>query len=124
MLLSLDYRYVTRLWEVWMPAQFLTGLVSRSDPVFGFLVINVSLVALGFLCYLVVVRPARPSARAWIWFWVSLESVNGVGHTLWAATELAYRSGLVTALPFLVLVPLIAKELIISRQLATNIPSI
>jgi hypothetical protein len=103
--------YFTRLWEVWAPAQFLTGLVSSTNPVLGFAVINVSLVALGFACYWFAVRPGHSSARGWIWFWVLLESVNGIGHALWAVTSGVYRPGLLTALPFFILVPVLVREL-------------
>lgn len=107
--------YVGRLWEVWLPAQFLSSLVSPSNPVFGFLIINGSLVALGFWCYLWLVRRNAGSGRAWVWFWVLLESVNGVGHTIWAVADGQYRPGLLTAIPFLVLVPLLVRELLQPR---------
>ena len=104
-----------RLWEVWAPAQFLTGLVSGSNPVLGFLAINIGLVVFGFACYFFAVRPGKPSARALVWFWVCLESVNGVGHTLWAFTSASYRPGLLTAIPFLILVPILVWELTTER---------
>ena len=107
--------YLGRLWEVWAPARFVSELISPSDPVVGFLVINIGLFAVGLLCHFMVVRPARPGARAVIWFWVLLESANGVFHTLWAATNQAYRPGLTTALVFLVLVPLAVKETMVPR---------
>lgn len=104
--------YFARLWEVFAPAAFLSSLVSASRPEVGFLVINVSLVALGFWCYFRVVGREHPHARAWIWFFVALESVNAVGHVLWAAMNQGYRPGLLTALPFLLLVPVLVQELL------------
>ena len=104
-----------RLWEVWAPARFLTALVSASNPALGFLVINIALVVFGFSCYFFAVRPGKPSARALVWFWVCLESVNGVVHTLWAITSASYRPGLLTAIPFLVLVPILVRELTSQR---------
>ena len=108
--------YFGQLWEVFIPAQFLSSFVWPSDPVVGFLIINISLVALGFWCYLTRVRPERPSARAWVWFWIALEAVNGVGHAVWASINHAYTPGLITALPFLVLVPVLFVELLRSSN--------
>lgn len=104
--------YFARLWEVFAPAAILSSLVSASNPEGGFLLINVSLVAVGFWCYFWVVRREHRNARAWIWFFVGLESVNVVGHALWAATSQGYRPGLFTALPFLILVPILVRELL------------
>ena len=103
--------YLGRLWEVFIPARFLTNLISETNPVLGFLVINVSLVAFGFFCYFYVVRPATPTALPWIWFWVLLETVNGVGHTVWAIISRTYQPGLLTAPAFLILVPIMVFEL-------------
>ncbi|MGI9625587.1 MAG: HXXEE domain-containing protein [Longimicrobiales bacterium] len=103
--------YWGRLWEVFVPAQFLSSFVWPPNPVVGFLIINVSLVALGFWCYFRVVRTDHRSLRAWVWFFVVLQSINGVGHTVWAGMNHGYRPGLITAIPFLVLVPVLVREL-------------
>ena len=102
--------YVGRLWEVFAPAQFLSSLVYPPDPHGGFLIINIGLVLLGFWCYFAVVRRDRPSALPWIWFWVVLESINGVGHVVWALANGGYRPGVGTAVLFLILVPLLVRE--------------
>ena len=64
----------------------------------------------GFWCYFAVVRRERPSALPWNWFWVVLESINGVGHVVWAGMNGGYRPGVGTAVLFLILVPLLVRE--------------
>jgi len=65
---------------VFAPAQFLASLIFPPDPHIGFLIANISLVLLGLGCFFFVVRRERPSALGWIWGWIVLESINGVGH--------------------------------------------
>lgn len=103
--------FLFELWEVFPPARFLSSTVWPWNPVIGFLIINVGLVMLMIWCLLRVVRPERSSARAWIWGFVALEGINGVGHTVWGLLDMGYRPGLLTALPFLVLVPILVGEL-------------
>jgi hypothetical protein len=91
--------YVGRLWESFPPAAFLTGLVSANREV-GFVVLNVALVAFGFWCYLVPVRRDWESARAFMWFWAILETINGIGHIGWSIAQASYTPGVLTA-PFL-----------------------
>jgi hypothetical protein len=92
--------YVFRLFDVFAPARFVAGLVSR-DPAFGFAVGNAVIVAFGLWCYVVRVRPSHPSARAYAWFWTGLEAANGCGHILFAAARGGYFPGVATA-PLLV----------------------
>jgi hypothetical protein len=75
--------YVGRLWESFPPARILTGMVS-SDRELGFIAINGALVAFGLWCLLFPVRNAWPSASGFVWFWIVLEIINGVGHPAWA----------------------------------------
>ena len=74
--------YAGRLWEVFPPARLLSGLVSRNLET-GFVVINVSVVAFGFWCFLWPIRRGWPSVVMLGWFWVVLELVNGIGHPMW-----------------------------------------
>ncbi len=104
--------YFGRLWEVFVPARFLTSVVAPSDPVAGFLIINIGLALLGFACYLWIVRPATPSARAWVWFWIVLEAINALGHAAWSIASVSYQPGLVTVLPFYALVPVLVREML------------
>jgi hypothetical protein len=88
--------YVGRLWESFPPARFLTGIVS-SDRELGFIVINGALVAFGLWCLLFPVRKEWPSATAFIWFWIVLEIINGVGHPAWSLRQDGYTPGVLTA---------------------------
>jgi hypothetical protein len=88
--------YVFRLYEVFAPARFASGLVS-DDPALGFAVLNCALVAFGAWCYLARVRPAHPSAHGWIWPWVGVELVNGLVHPAMALLRGSYFPGVATA---------------------------
>lgn len=108
--------YVGRLWETFPPARLLTALVS-TDQASGFLVINVALVSFGVWCLLWPVRRAWSSAAALAWFWVVLETINGVGHPAWSAAQGAYTPGVATAPLLLALALLLARAL---RQQAAH----
>ena len=88
--------YAGRLWESFLPAQFLSGLISRNLET-GFLVINISLVAFGVWCFLWPVRRGWPSAIPLAWVWVTIEMINGVGHSLWSIRQGDYTPGVATA---------------------------
>lgn len=102
--------YVGRLWESFPPATFLTGLVSP-DREFGFILINSALVAFGFWCLLWPVRRDWRSATSLVWFWVVIETINGVGHPAWSFRQGSYTPGLVTAPVLLVLALYLASQL-------------
>ncbi|NER12865.1 HXXEE domain-containing protein [Leptobacterium flavescens] len=93
--------YIGKLWEVSAPAEYLSGLIS-SDIETGFLVINVGLFVFGIFCWLFIVRTNHRFAPFFIWFWIVLEIVNGLGHLLWSFYEKNYIPGLWTA-PFLLI---------------------
>jgi len=90
--------YVGRLWEVFLPAQFVSGLVSDNLEV-GFLTLNIGLFVFGLICWLVFNR----FTSVFIWFWIILETVNGVVHTFMALLQMSYFPGLITAPILLVL---------------------
>lgn len=102
--------YQGRLWESFPPATFITGLVS-GDREFGFLVLNVAIVAFGVWTVLWPVRRGWPSAYSLAWFWVVLETINGIGHPAWALRQGEYVPGVVTAPILLVLSLLLAYQL-------------
>ena len=106
--------YAGRLWEVFPPARFFTGLVSR-DLETGFIIINASVVAFGFWCFFWPVRRRWPAAPVFMWAWVVLELVNGVGHPVWSLTQGGYTPGVVTAVPLFVLSVCLARELLVRR---------
>src|SRR5262249_59814703 len=96
-----EYRF--RLYDVFAPARFVSGLFS-DDLRVGFAVANVLLVAFGAWCYAARVRPNRPSGRAFAWFWALPELGNGISHTFFSLTRQSYFPGVATA-PFLLPIP-------------------
>ena len=88
--------YVTRLYEVFAPAHFVSSLVSN-DLALGFLVANGVLVTFGLWCWAVPVRSGWHAARGLIWFWTILELGNGTGHLALALSRAGYFPGVVTA---------------------------
>ena len=88
--------YVTRLYDVFAPARFVSSLIS-SDLAFGFLVANTVLVCFGLWCWAVPVRSGWSGARGLIWFWTILELGNGLGHSFFAISRGGYFPGVITA---------------------------
>jgi hypothetical protein len=93
--------YVTRLYEVFAPARFVSSLVSK-DLALGFLVVNFALVTFGLWCWAVPVRSGWHAAHGLVWFWTILELGNGIGHSALALSRGGYFPGVVTA-PLLLL---------------------
>jgi hypothetical protein len=87
--------YVFRLYEVFAPARFVSGLFS-TDLARGFAIGNVLLVLSGAACCVVVLRD-RPAARSLAWFWALLEMGNGISHTFFALVSHGYFPGVATA---------------------------
>lgn len=93
--------YVTKLYDVFAPARFVSGLVSN-DHQTGFLILNAALVGFGLWCWAVPVRSGWPATRGLAWFWTILELVNGLNHSVLALRQGGYFSGVITA-PLLLL---------------------
>ena len=93
--------YVTRMYETFAPAHFVSSLISN-DLALGFLVFNVALVTFGLWCWAVPLRAGWHSVRGFIWFWIVLELGNGIGHLALALWTGGYFSGVITA-PLLLL---------------------
>jgi hypothetical protein len=102
--------YAGRLWEVFPPAVFVTGLIAADREV-GFLILNVGLNLFGFAAWVWAVTRQRPIVPAVAWFFVVIETVNGVGHPLWSLRRWEYTPGVATAPVLLVLAVLLAREL-------------
>ena len=99
--------YLGRLWESFPPARFLTGMIS-SDRELGFIAINSALVAFGLWCLLFPVRKEWPSAAGFMWFWIVLETINGVGHPAWTLRQRGYTPGVLTA-PILLVIAFVSR---------------
>jgi hypothetical protein len=88
--------YAYRLFDVFAPARFVSGLFS-SNIALGFALANTAIVLFGVWCYLARVRSSHPSARGYAWFWTCLEFANGIGHLLLSARRGGYFPGVGTA---------------------------
>ena len=88
--------YAGRLWESFPPARYLTGLVSP-DRELGFIAINTALVGFAFWCLLFPVRKESRSAPMFIWIWIAVGILNGIGHPVWSLRQGGYTPGVVTA---------------------------
>jgi len=94
--------YCGRLWAVFAPAKFMSGLVSQNAER-GFVIINYGLIILGLICWAIPIRGNYPVARGLIWFWIVIEMINGIGHPALALYEGSYVPGVATAPVLLVL---------------------
>jgi hypothetical protein len=94
--------YMGRLWAVFPPATFVTGLVSEDRRV-GFIILNAVLIGFGVWCFVWPVRRRWRSAGGFIGFWVVIEVINGIGHPLWTVRQGSYTPGVITAPLLLVL---------------------
>jgi hypothetical protein len=86
---------IGKLWDVYPPATFLSGLVSTNLKT-GFIIINVSLFIVLMLTWLATFSK-NFSVKPFLWFWSIMELINGIGHSVWAITEGSYTPGLATA---------------------------
>jgi hypothetical protein len=101
--------YAGRLYDVFPPARWVTGLAFDSRER-GFIVINAALVAFGLWCLLVPVRRHWPSRVGLIWVWVWMEMINGVVHSAWSVMQGAYTPGAASAPVLLVVALLVARS--------------
>jgi len=99
-----------RLWESFPPARFLTSLVS-TDHGRAFVTLNVLLVAFGAWCYFWPVRRHWAIAVSLAWFWVCIETINGITHPLWSVIERGYTPGVVSAPVLFILAIYLASQL-------------
>jgi hypothetical protein len=109
--------YLGRVYEVFAPAHFVSRLISR-DPRLGFLVFNLALIGFGLWCFIWPIRRRWPSAIGLMGFWVALELVNGIGHSLWTLIERRYTPGMGTAPVLLALSVYLAWQLRNSQRRA------
>jgi hypothetical protein len=88
--------YSFRLYDVFAPARFVSGLISTNLRT-GFIAFNLGFVAFGFWCYAVPVQEGLSIAIPFLWFWIVLEILNGIGHPLISILERSYIPGTITA---------------------------
>jgi hypothetical protein len=88
--------YCGRLWVVFQPAAFISGLIS-DDHRLGFIVFNLILLTFGVWCFFWPIRRGRPAPGGVVAFWVAIELINGIGHPLWTLRQRAYTPGVITA---------------------------
>lgn len=88
--------YIGKLYAVFPPAIFVSGLVSENLDR-GFAILNVALVSFGLSCFLFPVLRRWPSAIPICWGWTVIEIVNGVGHPFWSLRQCKYVPGTATA---------------------------
>jgi hypothetical protein len=94
--------YVFRLYDVFAPARFVSGLISTNLQT-GFIAFNLAFVAFGFWCYAVPVQERLSVAVPFLWFWIVVEILNGIGHPAMSIIERSYIPGTITA-PFLFMI--------------------
>jgi uncharacterized membrane protein HdeD (DUF308 family) len=102
--------YLGRLWDLFPPARFVTGLISE-DRRFGFVVFNVTLISFGIWCFFWPVLRRSSSATAFMWFWILVELINGTGHILWSVEARGYTPGAITGPVLLILALVLILEL-------------
>lgn len=102
--------YVFHLYDVFPPARFISGLISR-DIERGFLIANLTIIGFGAFCYWWPVRRGWPSAVPLAWIWVGIGLINGIVHPAWSVFQRGYTPGVVTALLLLPLALLLAHQL-------------
>ncbi len=107
--------YATRLFEVFAPARFVSGLVSE-DLALGFAVINSVFVAVGAWCYVGPVRAGGAAGQIAAAVWVAIELGNGIVHIAMAAVTGAYFSGSLTAVVLVVAAVCLAVSLLADRR--------
>jgi hypothetical protein len=107
--------YYGRLYDVFPPARIVSGLISANRQR-GFVVFNLALILFGVWCLIWPVRHRWPSAAGFIWLWVGIEVLNGIGHPAWSIVSGGYTPGVATAPILLVLASSLAVQLLRSTR--------
>ena len=110
--------YLGRLYEVFLPARFVSGLISENLEQ-GFIIFNVALVAFGLWCFFWPVRERWVAAVGLVWVWIAIELLNGIGHPAWSLMRGGYTPGVATAPVLLALALYLAHQLRSYRDLAS-----
>jgi hypothetical protein len=102
--------YTGRLWDVFPPARFVTGLVSANRE-WGFIVINLAAIGFGLWCAMGPIRRQLPSSTGLAWAWAIVEAANALGHIMWSIRATGYTPGAGTAPLLLLLAVLLGQAL-------------
>ena len=89
------------MWESHPLARFLAGMIS-SNLACGFIIANALIVTFGVWCTLWPARHQWRVVKSLAWFWLILESINIISHSLWSLFSGGYTPGLATV-PLLIL---------------------
>ena len=108
---------IGKLWDVYPPATYLSGLVSDNLKT-GFIIINISLFIVLMLTWLGTFSKTF-SVKGLLWFWTIMEMINASGHFIWAIAERSYEPGLVTA-PLLLFLAIRLSRLLIRGGTTSN----
>lgn len=111
--------YFGQLWEVLVPAAYLTGLVA-DDHETGFLVLNSAFLVLGLLIWYFIIRKDHPAAPVFLWFWAILEFLNGLAHPLLSIVRKSIVPGLFSAF-FLLFISAYMLSLLIKEQKTSSL---
>ena len=106
---------MTRLFEAFAPARFVSGLISE-DLALGFAVVNAAFVGVGAWCYVGPVRAGGVAGRIAAAVWIVIELANGIAHIGIAAASGAYFSGSLTAVLLLITAACLAFSLLTDRR--------
>src|SRR6266446_3276848 len=91
--------FIFRLYERFPPMRLLyQNAPYLAKP--AFVISNASLVLIGLGCFYYWVQPARKGARAVVWVWLIMESLNVTAHLVWAILIGGYNPGLVSGVLF------------------------
>ncbi len=63
----------------------------------AFVILNILIVTFGIWCFLWPIRRDWPSAYAIALIWAIVETLNGIGHSLWSIDNWSYTPGVATA---------------------------
>ena len=112
--------YIGRLWEVYAPAKFITGLVSNDHEI-GFVMINICLFLFGIFVWFAAIRNYS-FAIVPVWFLTIMEIINSIGHSVWAVMEKDYVPGVATAPIIFILAIYLVRELIKTNHTTEHLP--
>lgn len=89
--------YYTGLWSVFAPARTASNLFSANTAK-GFIIINTGLFVAGILCWILISSKNGYKFQPFIWVFIIIEFINGIGHPIWGIYDWHYVPGLISSL--------------------------